>query len=152
MSATACNALPDNEGREILKNFLVAAALGDLDLLRQSLDSGLVSVNDTYNGKPNALSYACMRGHMPLIRYLISQGADVNHQDSMGGTPLHYAAISRCPYSVSALLECGAAPCVLDNLGRTPLSISGNEGGCSRCYECIKHHVSIQPMSSGTRH
>jgi len=84
----------DSEGSEELKNFLVAAAIGDLEFTSYSIESGRVGVNDTYKGKTTALSYACMRGHVALIQFLLSRGADVNYLDTMGGSPLHYAA--RC--------------------------------------------------------
>lgn len=36
------------------------------------------------------LHWACDRGHLDVVKFLISRGADVNVQDSDLQTPLHY--------------------------------------------------------------
>lgn len=38
-----------------------------------------------------ALHKATLNGHLPVIRYLVSAGADVHAQDGDGWTPLHNA-------------------------------------------------------------
>ena len=39
------------------------------------------------------LHWACDRGHLDVVKFLINRGADVNVQDSDLQTPLHYGKI-----------------------------------------------------------
>lgn len=39
-----------------------------------------------------ALSWACLKGHMPLVRCLVERGAATAHADKSGRTPLDLAA------------------------------------------------------------
>ena len=144
--------LSDFKGHEQLKNYLVAAAIGDLEFLNYSIESGRIGVDETYDGKPTALSYACMRGHQSLVQLLITKGANVNYLDKMGGTPLHYAAMSRCPVTVELLLQQGASPTYRDKMGRSALSISAAPEGCAACLNLLKQHTCIQPMASNAKH
>lgn len=43
----------------------------------------------------NALQFACARGHVELVRGLLSVGARVNFANKKGYTPLHCAVIGR---------------------------------------------------------
>jgi len=58
------------------------------------------------------------------IRVLANAGVNVNAKDSIGCTPLHYAARKNDPVGVEALLEYGADPNSLDDQGLTPLQHS----------------------------
>ena len=49
------------------------------------------------------------KGHVGLIRLLLSAGAKVNVKDKTGSTPLHRAASAGKPEAVRALLEEGKA-------------------------------------------
>lgn len=39
-----------------------------------------------------ALSWACLKGHLPLVRALVERGAATAHADKSGRTPLDLAA------------------------------------------------------------
>lgn len=39
-----------------------------------------------------ALSWACLKGHLPLVRALVEKGAATAHADKSGRTPLDLAA------------------------------------------------------------
>lgn len=39
-----------------------------------------------------ALSWACLKGHLPVVRYLVESGAATDHADKNGRTPLDLAA------------------------------------------------------------
>lgn len=40
----------------------------------------------------SALSWACLKGHLPVVRYLVESGAATDHADKNGRTPLDLAA------------------------------------------------------------
>lgn len=39
-----------------------------------------------------ALSWACLKGHLPVVRSLVESGAATDHADKNGRTPLDLAA------------------------------------------------------------
>lgn len=39
-----------------------------------------------------ALSWACLKGHLPIVRCLVESGAATDHADKNGRTPLDLAA------------------------------------------------------------
>jgi ankyrin repeat protein len=50
---------------------------------------------------------------------LMQHGADVNHQDKAGNTPLHYAALAGYPEMIRKLIKAGANPNVLNEQDST---------------------------------
>ena len=59
------------------------------------------------------------------IRMLISAGADVNRQTTLGSTPLYFAASVDDPELVSVLLKAGARPQIRDLEGKLPAEMAG---------------------------
>lgn len=51
---------------------------------------------------------AASRGHLPVVRYLVSQGADPNGRDCNGRTALHAASRAENPDCMQFLLSLGA--------------------------------------------
>lgn len=39
-----------------------------------------------------ALSWACLKGHLPVVQYLVESGSATDHADKNGRTPLDLAA------------------------------------------------------------
>ena len=56
-----------------------------------------------------------------LLDYLINNGANVNHQDRIGYSALHFCAQERLPAIAEFLLTKNANPNLLDLHGNTPL-------------------------------
>ncbi len=50
----------------------------------------IVNANDNYKRTP--LHITAKKGHLPIVKYLVSMGAYVNAKDGYGYTPLHHAA------------------------------------------------------------
>jgi hypothetical protein len=80
--------------------FLEAARKGDAAGVRKLLDEG-VDVNTRFRYDRTALSYACDRGHLDVVRLLLERGADVNIEDTFyHATALNWAvnpAMGRTP-------------------------------------------------------
>ncbi len=58
------------------------------------------------------------------VSWLLTHEAKVNAKDSMGWTPLHYAAHSSKTDVTRALLERGASPSLKNNKGKLPVDIA----------------------------
>jgi ankyrin repeat protein len=69
-----------------------AARKGDAAAVTAALDAG-VDVNTPFRYGATALSYACDRGHLEVVRVLLARGANPNVKDSFyGATPLTWAS------------------------------------------------------------
>jgi ankyrin repeat protein len=109
-------------------DFVAAASLGKLALVREFLDSGtpLASlftraapaepndhwVPDSARMKGDVISHAffcaCRNGHTAVAAFLLERGADVNAKGVFGGTALHWAAINGHKETVAFLMARGA--------------------------------------------
>jgi ankyrin repeat protein len=104
------------------------AALGDENMVRLLIENG-AHVNprpeDGGRGVP-ALSLAVINGQYRMVKLLLSLGADVNHRDPLGMTPLLWAAI--CDYGrtdlAEALLTAGADSKAVDKNGSTSAALA----------------------------
>ena len=74
-----------------VKNFLIAAALQQSELVRYFIEIEGLHPDAKWDGKPTAICYAVLKKNPPLLMYLLEKGANVNHVDVLGMTPLHYA-------------------------------------------------------------
>lgn len=72
----------------------------------------------------SALLFAANKEMPELLRYLVSKGADVNHQEAAGQTALMRAAGENDLESVRILIQAGADPDIESNEGKTALSIA----------------------------
>lgn len=103
----------------------VAASEGNLPLLQKSLAAlNLdVSVADTYGY--TLLHAASSYSQIPVIEWLLSQGANVNVVDLEGDTPLHQVEDIR---TAKILIEKGRAnPTMLNAKGKTPLQVKQDD-------------------------
>jgi Ankyrin repeats (3 copies)/Domain of unknown function (DUF3471) len=91
------------------EEFFAAARKGDAAAVKEFLDKG-VNVNAKTRYGATALSYACDKGHIEVVRLLIERGADVNSKDTFyGEVPLGWALSHGHVEVVKLLLEKGAA-------------------------------------------
>jgi ankyrin repeat protein len=72
---------------------------------------------------------AAARNLPEIVALLLENGADIDHQDNLGRTALHYAAFSKyggisSPAAAKLLIDHGAALDIEDNEGLTPLDIA----------------------------
>ncbi|KAH6908995.1 ankyrin [Coprinopsis sp. MPI-PUGE-AT-0042] len=71
------------------KNIWVAAGDGDLDRVRELVESHSVSPNGPDQNSYTPMHAAASYGHVDVLEYLISKGGDVNITDDDGDTPLY---------------------------------------------------------------
>jgi ankyrin repeat protein len=106
-------------GSSLFTPITAAATFGHLDTVRALLD---LKANTEGNGRGQTPLQAAVSGHhLELVRLLIERGADVNHGDATGRTPLHYAASVDFGDTAIAelLLKAGAKADVPDKEGVT---------------------------------
>lgn len=114
-----------------------AADTGAVELVRPFIDAGLpvdVQIPGDSTGA-TLLSAAATNGCLPLVEYLVGQGADVNHSeqgdtnDPDAGTVLTNALMCDDPSPfVSVLLNAGADPNLARADGWTPLMLAARGG------------------------
>src|SRR5262249_16909090 len=93
------------------------------DVLAESPDrQWLASATDGSGFTP--LHAATLRGHLPVQKLLLEQGAQTGAKDNkLGWTPLHYATRLGWTEGVGQLLQHKATVDVQDSLGYTPLDV-----------------------------
>jgi ankyrin repeat protein len=95
--------------QDLSEDFFAAARKGDAAAVKAFLDKG-VNVNSKTRYGATALSYACDKGHVEVVKLLIERGADVNSRDTFyGEVPLGWALSKGYAEIVKLLLSNGAA-------------------------------------------
>lgn len=102
-----------------------AARTSDIAQLKGMLAGGK-SVDSTSSVGVTALLVAARMGNLETVKWLLENGANVNHRDRDGQSALGYAltGVSRGPKQeevVSQLLKAGADPFVVDAIGFIPV-------------------------------
>ena len=96
-----------------------AAVSGDLERVQILLGQGIDKNEANHQGP--ALIVAAMGGHLPIVQYLVEQGADMEKTDLHGDTPLITASDHGHLDMVRFLLEQGADRDKVGMNGDTPL-------------------------------
>lgn len=90
------------------EKLLQAAQAGDLKTIESLLETG-VDVNSKSEYGATALAYACDKGHVEVVKFLISKGADVEATDRFYNfNPLTWARIHTHDEIIQILVEAGA--------------------------------------------
>lgn len=107
------------------RTFHIAAALGDIEKVREFLSDGAdVDAQDKRGHTP--LYHAVRKGHALAAKELIDAGAAVNAKRGFGGTLLHVAASKGNIEMTRLLLEAGADVNAQDpgQMTMTPLDLA----------------------------
>ena len=123
----------------LIREFLFAAALHQIDRVKNFIEIDGLHPDATYRGKPTAICYALLKPNWNLMNYLFIQGAEVNQADSVGMTPLHYAVLGGCEYCLSEVTARGAQVNVGNKCGKTPLAMTLDKPHLSDCREMLTH-------------
>jgi len=77
------------------------------------------------NGYGQTIAHiAVTLGYFRLLQHLSTWQIDVNAMDDMGSTALHYAYLFRQEECARLLIDSGADPFILDDLGRAPSNLN----------------------------
>jgi ankyrin repeat protein len=100
----ALTGVGQNQGED----FLAAARKGDVAAVKGFLDKG-VDVNTKSRYGATALSFACDKGHVEVVRLLLERGADPDVRDTFyKATPMSWAAPKGFTEIVKLLLDKGS--------------------------------------------
>lgn len=100
-----------------------SAALNQIQNVKELIESYPELINEKNSEGLTALHYACDRGNLEMVQFLVEEGANVNIQDSYGETPLHVAKIADELEIINYLLTKGADMNKKNFDGFTPYSI-----------------------------
>lgn len=114
----------------------LAAQRGDIEAVKQLLDSNLAHPTDVDHQQITALHWSAINGHLNLSSLLISRGAVI---DAFGGqlvaTPLMWAARNGRVQIVHLLLKHGADPNLLDSQAFNTLHLATHSSSAlTLCY------------------
>lgn len=106
----------DNYG---LTALMIAINEGHVEVALRLLAEQSINVNHAIQDRSTALSFACEKGQQKVVIKLIEKGAEVNHGDEDGETPLIIGV--RHKQLTPILLQAGANPNLCTHNGVSPL-------------------------------
>lgn len=148
MKAHANNA--EAIGPEVIDTYLIAAALQQPHRIRYYIEHLGLHPDTTRDGKPTALCYASLKPNIVLIDYYLEKGANVNHADAIGMTPLHYAAMGGCVVCLARLVSEGAELNRRNRSGETPLASAVSRARSTQCIELLKRYGALTGEGAGS--
>jgi len=93
---------------------------GMIDLLEN--DPGII--NEVNSRKENALIITSKINKTKAVGILLERGIDINHQDYLGNTALHYAVEIQSPFLIHRLMTKNPNIHIKNNDGKTPLDFA----------------------------
>ena len=132
------------------KNFVLAAARGDINIVNAFLDTGMPidSLRPSDNWSP--LMAASLYKKTDVVKLLLEKDATVNLQDKYGKTALMQASAMGAEDIVTLLLTYGADPNLQDRNGRTALmeALSKNQAKIAQILKAAGADPTIQPTKT----
>jgi tankyrase len=117
-----------------------AAADGNLELVKKRLENSWTKINAQDAQGRTAISEAAKWGHLEVVKFLHSQGADLSIRDNGGCLPIHYAAFNGHDNVVDYILSQGKQFLnVQDGEGNTPLHRAAGRGHVSTVKLLLSH-------------
>ncbi|CCM05821.1 uncharacterized protein FIBRA_08055 [Fibroporia radiculosa] len=115
-------------------NIFLAAQRGDVNTIRELIESGNAKATDRDEQNITPLHWAAINAQVAACRYLLEQGAEV---DALGGdlvaTPMQWAARNGYLYVIQLLIAHNADPTITDAQGYNTLHL-------------VTHSSSVMPL------
>ena len=143
----------DNRGRSLL---FLAVNKGEVALVGWLLNTApsSFSINALFIGKGDdnrsPLHLATENGSEKMVRFLVSQGANVNVSNEYGETPLHLAITSGSLSVIRFLVDSGADVHAADRGGQTALELAAAEDNEDVARFLIDKGVNIRFQGGGS--
>ncbi|XP_076885446.1 protein S-acyltransferase 24-like [Bidens hawaiensis] len=123
---------------ESLKNDVyTAAAYGDLEKLKNLVESEGCSVTKPDDLGYRALQWAALNNRVAAAQYILERGADVNAVDLTGQTALHWSAVRGSIQVADLLLEEGARVSAADIYGYQTTHVAAQYGQTAYLYHIV---------------
>lgn len=135
------------------------AQIGDLEEIKNRVWAKGNAIINTEKDSDNgwtALMWASFNGHLPVVQYLISNGANINDQDNDGRTALTCASSEGYTDGhsedqtaiVQYLIKSGADLNHKTNTGSTALTFASESGHLSIIKDLIRHGANINDKTN----
>lgn len=98
-----------------------AAVMGKERLVELLLNFNECPIDDPDDTNATPLILATLKGSLPIVKMLLERGANVNHRNTNGHTPVKYAGSKNHKDLLVHLLNMNGDPNVRDHIGDTPL-------------------------------
>ncbi len=120
-------------------------------LVRSLVSSGEASVNFQDENEETPVMVCCCGDGTDILTYLIERGANLDLQNSLGNTALHFAAMYKKHLSMALLLQHGANAKLATNDGNTALILSAinNSPKCETLL--LQHGVAVDAVDTDGR-
>ncbi|CAB4256014.1 similar to Saccharomyces cerevisiae YDR264C AKR1 Palmitoyl transferase involved in protein palmitoylation [Maudiozyma barnettii] len=113
----------------ILNEYQQACQSGEIVTVKKLVESGAIDIHQDFDPaeKVSGLHWAAINNRLTVVKYLVSQGAEVNCQaEKLHSTPLHWAARYGYVYIVDYLITFGADINLTDDQGFNLLHLAVN--------------------------
>jgi len=138
----------EEEVKKALIELIQAINNGDLDKVIQCLAVPGINVNIGYNYRfRRALNLAVNRGHLDIVKRLISAGAKLNSRDADDFSPLETSIDNGHIDIVKELIKAGADINATDNNGYTPLFLAIERNDLNILKELINAGANVNISS-----
>jgi len=110
------------------------------DILQYLVEKNKYAVNDYNKEKETPLIIATKLEKENCVKFLTKVNAEVNHQDHLGNTALHYAVQSKNKYIISLLMHKHADINIKNNEGKSALDLA-NSSNSTQIIKLLKKPV-----------
>ena len=130
-------------------NIFIAAQRGDVNLIRELIESGRARATDRDEQNITPLHWAAINAQLPACRYLLEQGAEV---DALGGdlvaTPMQWASRNGYLYVIQLLIAHGADPNIKDTQGYNTLHLVTHSSSITPLLYLLHQPLSVDERDS----
>jgi len=118
---------------------LMLSAINNPSIMKELLENDPSIINEVNCKNENALIISTKINHIEVVKILLERGINVNQQDCIGNTALHYAVIIQKPYLIQLLVAKKVNIHLKNQEGKSALDIA---------YELKDHDDIIQALTS----